>query len=36
MDLGKELREALAKLTRKPYVDADDVVLTTRAVISRC
>jgi signal recognition particle subunit SRP54 len=25
MDLGKKLREALAKLTGKPYVDADDV-----------
>lgn len=25
MDLGKRLREALAKLTGKPYVDADDV-----------
>jgi signal recognition particle subunit SRP54 len=25
MDLGKKLREALSKLTGKPYVDADDV-----------
>ena len=25
MDLGKRLREALSKLTGKPYVDADDV-----------
>ncbi len=25
MDLGKKLREALAKITNKPYVDADDV-----------
>jgi signal recognition particle subunit SRP54 len=25
MDLGKKLREALSKLTNRPYVDADDV-----------
>ncbi|NYZ73694.1 signal recognition particle receptor subunit alpha [Candidatus Micrarchaeota archaeon] len=30
MDLGKKLREALSKLTGKPYVDADDVKALTK------